>query len=848
MTDIEAPGPAVTLKQLTLPLSLTLVYVAMTVTMYYFGPYAGQDPNNAAVGLFMLSVLVMFALGYWAGVRRTAGSTMSRIDEVRGVISSSAANRLVVIGSIWFLAYSLASLQRAGVTDPLTLLRAVSDPRDSYYAKFAHLESGNGNVVYRVLNLAGVFYFLTVPHILLHWRDLHRWVRGLSLASLGAYLVFFLSVGTQKGVADLMIMFFACALPIYVLRRSASATSTGGRLIGRRAWLVFGVAALSGLVLIAMSLGLRTDSTSTALQPSQARAMYESLSPFLGSTLGRGVVVLSTYASQGYHGLALALRLPFVPAGGLGAFKSLSSYLPQYFGASDPYRLSYPVRVQEAFGWSATGRWSTVYPWYASVISFPGVILLALVFGFFLARVWRRLMLACDGLTLSVFVTCVIVVLYSPANNQLFNERLSALGVLTLLGVYLLRDLMSRRKGRRRHRATVLSDLAPGPKAIAVGVFAPAFPPAYRGGGPIRSLEALVSRTPDGFAAYVLTSDRDLGATQRLPVAPNRWLLGERGATYYASLSSIRHLSLAIYRLRRLRPDVLYFNSFFNRPLTIVPLLLWRFRFWGRPIVLLAPRGEFGAGALTRHRTRKRIWITAFRLLKIHRSAVWQATSEEEAEEVRRMWGLQTSIMLYENDTLLPPSALEPTRVADGGLRLVFLGRVVEHKGVAIVLEALQHCRLPVSLDVYGPHEDSAYFETCLALAASIPPNVAVRFHDGVDHGKVRHTLSEFDLFVYPTAGENFGHAIAEALSSSCLVAATPTTPWTSVLREGGGIVVADRTPQAWLSAIESLALLTPDERLIRRRRAGEKYTEWANRPRGPHLWELILAMLKAAE
>lgn len=446
MTEVRTLGPALAPAQLTLPLRLSLVYVVLTVGMYFSGSYAAQDANSWAVGLFMFAVAIMFTLGYWAGVHRTAGQTMIHLEQARGSLSNTAATRLIVVGSVWFLAYSLASLQRVGVTGPMELLRAISHPQASYYAKFDALSSGEGNALYRALNVMGVFYFLTVPLLLLHWGSVRRWVQILALASLGSYLLFYLSTGTQKGVADLLIMFVACALPLRLLQRGV--TVPGGSLLGRRAWLTLAVVGLAGAVLVATSLGLRTDDTSAYLKAPQARALYESISPILGGVLGRGFVVLASYASQGYHGLALAFQLPFEPAGGLGAYKAFSLYLPQYFGLADPYLVSYPVRVEETFGWSATGMWSSVYPWYASDVSFAGVILLALVFGFFLARIWRRLMLDCDAFTLSIFVTCVVLVLYSPANNQLFNDRLSAIGVVTLLGLALVRELIAYRTGR----------------------------------------------------------------------------------------------------------------------------------------------------------------------------------------------------------------------------------------------------------------------------------------------------------------------------------------------------------------------------------------------------------------
>ncbi len=388
---------------------------------------------------------------------------------------------------------------------------------------------------------------------------------------------------------------------------------------------------------------------------------------------------------------------------------------------------------------------------------------------------------------------------------------------------------------------TGTNESAPSTDPVPVAVFAPTFPPAFRGGGPIRSLEAMVARAPAGFAAYVLTSDRDLGETEPLPVERNRWIAGPHGATYYATLSSLRALLRAMFQLRERQPRMLYLNSFFNRPMTMVPVLLWRIGFWGRPVLILAPRGEFGDGALTRRTIRKRVWIALFRALRIHRSTLWHVTADFEAEAVRRMWGDDAAVVLRENETLLPKVALEPEATGDEAVRLVFLGRVTELKGAAVALRALQECAASVSFDVYGPPEDAAYLETCEELADRVPANVKVRFHGGVEHRQVQQTLRDYEMFLYPTAGENFGHVLAEALSSSCVVATTDTTPWTGVLRDGAGFVVSDRTPQAWLEIIETFAQLSSEERLAWRKRAGSLYTQWAHQPRPAHLWALAL-------
>ena len=58
------------------------------------------------------------------------------------------------------------------------------------------------------------------------------------------------------------------------------------------------------------------------------------------------------------------------------------------------------------------------------------------------------------------------------------------------------------------------------------------------------------------------------------------------------------------------------------------------------------------------------------------------------------------------------------------------------------------------------------------------------------------------DCMILPTAGGNYGHVIAEALQAGCPVITTPTTPWTQVIREGGGNLMTIARIPATLAAL----------------------------------------------
>ncbi|GAA5228506.1 hypothetical protein GCM10025778_30440 [Paeniglutamicibacter antarcticus] len=165
----------------------------------------------------------------------------------------------------------------------------------------------------------------------------------------------------------------------------------------------------------------------------------------------------------------------------------------------------------------------------------------------------------------------------------------------------------------------------------------------------------------------------------------------------------------------------------------------------------------------------------------------------------------------------------------------------MEHKGLDVVLKALKGIDSKVSLDIYGPEEDPAYAALCKELVAGLPTPVSVEFKGTVAPEAACSTLAAYDALLMPTAGENFGHVIAESLSVSCPVFTTPSTPWTEILQSGGGIVVKDREPESWLAAIDRFVALPAPTRAQLRLEAGNAYRSWKGQPQKPHVWTTAL-------
>lgn len=377
--------------------------------------------------------------------------------------------------------------------------------------------------------------------------------------------------------------------------------------------------------------------------------------------------------------------------------------------------------------------------------------------------------------------------------------------------------------------------------AVRIGVVAPGYPPAYLGGGPIRTVHALTRAAADRHELLILTSNRDLGEASRLDVPHDQWVQEESAEVYYATVDNPRTYWSAMRELKRRRPDVLYLNSYFSPRFSLVPRLLYRLRWWGPVHLILAPRGELSLGALQFKRRKKRAFLMLARLVRLDRTAIMHASSELEAAEIRQTIPATGSIVIRPNETDLPLSADAPQGTGRTTPRFVFISRLVPMKGLDVALRALFTVSEPLDLDVYGSEEDPTYVAECRALAQQLPPHVRVQFRGPLQPAAVRSAFRMYDAFVLPTHGENFGHVIAEALSASCPVLASDATPWSEVLEAGGGIVVSPTTVEPWARALNDYARRVRADSLSLRVAAGIAYESWRARQDGPTVFDLYV-------
>lgn len=352
------------------------------------------------------------------------------------------------------------------------------------------------------------------------------------------------------------------------------------------------------------------------------------------------------------------------------------------------------------------------------------------------------------------------------------------------------------------------------------------FRPGFQASGPNRTWVRVATGLSDRFR-FRFVGEADPGEQS------GQWHLFE-GCERIAlprrkfSVAGLRQL------LRSTPHDLLVCNGFFDPAFTLMALLLRRIGIL-RSSILLAPRGEFAPAALRLKPLRKRLHLAMVRRLGLLDKVSLQATDEQEAANIRATLP-DARILIGPNLRPLDPlPAFEPGPVG-GPLRIAFLARIDRMKNLDWALRMLGAADLPIRFDIYGPVSNQDYWDECRADIDALPSSIACHYHGPIAPETVPAVLARHDLMLLPTRGENFGHAIVDALLAGTPVLIADTTPWhgLSAAKAGADLPLADNAP--WIAFLGQFAAMSDqmrrEWRVGARRFAEEKLSPETDRAR----------------
>ncbi len=331
------------------------------------------------------------------------------------------------------------------------------------------------------------------------------------------------------------------------------------------------------------------------------------------------------------------------------------------------------------------------------------------------------------------------------------------------------------------------------------------FVPGYKAGGPISSCFNLCMALRENYEIFVLTTDTDHGDENPYPgLVSDKWLTNAYNGinVFYGKKKHFNSTKL-IQILNELKADYIYLNLLFSPLFVIEPLWL---KLWGKidSKIIVCPRGCLYDSALSLKWYKKRPLLILYRWAGVQKKITFHATNEREEEAIEKYFPAAETVLANN----LPDSdqkVFETYPKLVGTIKCIFIARIVPIKNLLYIIKILSDCKANVLLTVAGPIENEIYWNECKTAIAKLPSNINVDFLGPKPKNELPELVKSHHLFVLPTTGENFGHAIFDALLYGRPVLISDQTPWLQLKKYNAGWDLPLSEPLKFLSVIEEL-------------------------------------------
>lgn len=332
-------------------------------------------------------------------------------------------------------------------------------------------------------------------------------------------------------------------------------------------------------------------------------------------------------------------------------------------------------------------------------------------------------------------------------------------------------------------------------------IFTDWYVPGFRAGGPIRSVHNIARLLSEDYNIKIVTRNTDYGSSEPYPgITPDEWLQVDGHEVMYLSeqntgFKTIRKLCKAS------AGNSMLINGLFSFYFSILPMFL---RFTDNTqVTLIAVRGMLHRSALAVKPFKKQLFIAFARGLGLFKNFTLMASSEYEKDEIQKSLGKQ-NIRIVPNVPEVPEATLRQRKFkANGILSIVFLGRISPEKNPIALAKALNTIKFGLSVKFIGSNIDINYSNQFESVLKNLPDNIVVERINEMPNEAVKRVLSETDVMVLPSHGENFGHAIYESFAACVPVIIGNNTPWKDIEEKKAGIEVVPDDIDAISQAIK---------------------------------------------
>jgi glycosyltransferase involved in cell wall biosynthesis len=342
---------------------------------------------------------------------------------------------------------------------------------------------------------------------------------------------------------------------------------------------------------------------------------------------------------------------------------------------------------------------------------------------------------------------------------------------------------------------------------------------------------ALSQAIGEQFDVHVLTTDTDHGDSIPYPgIHTNEWLYNPELKCHinYLSRKNISHQAVHSV-IRRCQADFVYVSTFFSPYFVITPVISRLLGFLSGQWII-CPRGTLYQSALERKNIPKRFLLLFFRMLGLGRKFIFHATNPKEEQAIHEYFP-NARIKVIDNLGSSEMSKLHLITKSSGSLRIIFASRIVPIKNLSYLLDRLAEVKGELQLSICGPVEDETYWAECQKKIESLKQSgISVDFLGPINPVEISRLIGTHHIFMLPTAGENFGHAILESLAAGRPVLISDQTPWRHLESKAAGWDLSLAEPARFTQTLQKLADMDQSEWENWARGSYKLATEFKNR------------------
>lgn len=340
------------------------------------------------------------------------------------------------------------------------------------------------------------------------------------------------------------------------------------------------------------------------------------------------------------------------------------------------------------------------------------------------------------------------------------------------------------------------------------------FLPGTNSGGPVRSYANMLDHLGQYHDFLIITRNTDYCSEDVYPsIISNSWnQLNEHTSVYYFSKDQLTFTNFKAL-LKATDFDIIYINGIYSWYFSILPL--WFFKNQNQLIV--AARGMLNSQAFSVKKAKKVLFLRFANTFNLYKNVIFHATNQDEANQIAKRIAIYKKIKIAPN--------LPRTIQNDKGIRrkhssvthFVNIARISIEKGTLKMIQAFQHVKEPVKLDIYGQIYDEVYWKKCEGILETLPDHIQIQYKGVLPSDDVPKVLKLYDFFILLSEGENFGHAILEAMTAGCPVIISNNTPWKDLEEKKVGWDVPTQTQDHIIKTIHKASRMSDDD-----------YEEWS--------------------